>query len=204
MDPLADQFPSYTPYHYVHNNPVNLVDPTGMSAETVIVPNVDDRAKILSDINSQAAGKFEFDITGELVQVESGSPETGSTYLADRLVEAIESDNVISISISETIEVGGKSYSLSENGQGATAGAKANGDQRVVVTGRGHTGATDVNGNQLNQSSADVLNHELVGHAIPGAVGTDTGNAVSNENKIRSDRNETLRASDPDHTEKPK
>jgi len=32
VEPLARDFPSYTPYHYVHNSPVNLVDPTGMSA----------------------------------------------------------------------------------------------------------------------------------------------------------------------------
>ncbi|MEO1023289.1 MAG: RHS repeat-associated core domain-containing protein [Bacteroidota bacterium] len=32
IDPLVDQFPGWTPYHYVHNNPLNLVDPTGMSA----------------------------------------------------------------------------------------------------------------------------------------------------------------------------
>ncbi|MBO6793820.1 MAG: RHS repeat-associated core domain-containing protein [Balneolaceae bacterium] len=31
-DPLEDQFPGWTPYHYVHNTPLNLVDPTGMSA----------------------------------------------------------------------------------------------------------------------------------------------------------------------------
>ena len=35
VDPLASSFPSYTPYHYVHGNPVNLIDPTGMSAEIV-------------------------------------------------------------------------------------------------------------------------------------------------------------------------
>ncbi|MGG5507126.1 MULTISPECIES: RHS repeat-associated core domain-containing protein [unclassified Myroides] len=33
VDPLAEQFPGWNPYHYVHNNPINLVDPTGMSAE---------------------------------------------------------------------------------------------------------------------------------------------------------------------------
>jgi RHS repeat-associated protein len=32
VDPLAHEFPSWTPYHYVHNNPVNLVDPDGRSA----------------------------------------------------------------------------------------------------------------------------------------------------------------------------
>ncbi|EHQ40953.1 hypothetical protein [Myroides odoratus] len=33
VDPLAEQFPTWTPYHYVHNNPINLVDPTGMKGE---------------------------------------------------------------------------------------------------------------------------------------------------------------------------
>ncbi len=33
VDPLADEFPSWMPYHYVHNNPIVLIDPTGMSAD---------------------------------------------------------------------------------------------------------------------------------------------------------------------------
>ncbi len=33
VDPLAEDFCSWTPYHYVHNNPINMVDPTGMSAD---------------------------------------------------------------------------------------------------------------------------------------------------------------------------
>lgn len=37
VDPLADQFAAWTPYHYVHNNPVILTDPTGMKADTSIV-----------------------------------------------------------------------------------------------------------------------------------------------------------------------
>ncbi|MDR0227862.1 MAG: hypothetical protein LBI72_02195 [Flavobacteriaceae bacterium] len=42
VDPLAEQFPNWNPYHYVHNNPINLVDPTGMSAEWI--PGTDDKA----------------------------------------------------------------------------------------------------------------------------------------------------------------
>jgi RHS repeat-associated protein len=34
-DPLAENFTSWTPYHYVHNNPLNMIDPTGMSADWV-------------------------------------------------------------------------------------------------------------------------------------------------------------------------
>ena len=33
MDPLAEKYPGWNPYHYVHNNPIRLVDPDGMEAE---------------------------------------------------------------------------------------------------------------------------------------------------------------------------
>jgi len=34
MDPLAEDYASWTGYHYVHNNPINLIDPNGMNAST--------------------------------------------------------------------------------------------------------------------------------------------------------------------------
>ena len=37
VDPLASDFASFTPYHYVHNNPLRYTDPTGMSADDIIV-----------------------------------------------------------------------------------------------------------------------------------------------------------------------
>lgn len=33
IDPLADMFTSYTPYHFTRNNPISRMDPTGMSDE---------------------------------------------------------------------------------------------------------------------------------------------------------------------------
>jgi|688.fasta_scaffold02656_6 RHS repeat-associated protein len=33
VDPLAEKYPNWNPYNYVMQNPINLIDPTGMEAE---------------------------------------------------------------------------------------------------------------------------------------------------------------------------
>lgn len=39
VDPLAHEFPGWNPYHYVHNNPILLTDPTGMKADSTRIYN---------------------------------------------------------------------------------------------------------------------------------------------------------------------
>jgi RHS repeat-associated protein len=39
IDQLAEQFPGWNPYHYVHNNPILLTDPTGMKADSTRIYN---------------------------------------------------------------------------------------------------------------------------------------------------------------------
>jgi hypothetical protein len=36
-DPLSDEFPSWSPYSFVYNNPVRFIDPDGRAAEDVII-----------------------------------------------------------------------------------------------------------------------------------------------------------------------
>src|SRR5690606_4919656 len=49
VDPLAEQFVGWTPYHYVHQNPINLIDPTGMSADGWIEQNEDGKTTVTFD-----------------------------------------------------------------------------------------------------------------------------------------------------------
>jgi hypothetical protein len=39
VDPLASSYPGWNPYHYVHNNPILLTDPTGMKADSTRIYN---------------------------------------------------------------------------------------------------------------------------------------------------------------------
>jgi len=41
VDPLAADFASWTPYHYVHNNPLRYTDPNGLSADDIIIRGSD-------------------------------------------------------------------------------------------------------------------------------------------------------------------
>ena len=36
-DPLSDEFPSWSPYNFVMNNPIRFVDPTGLAPEDIIL-----------------------------------------------------------------------------------------------------------------------------------------------------------------------
>lgn len=47
MDPLAEKYPSWSPYNYVLNNPLGDTDPTGMCPESVC-PQGEEAAKIYS------------------------------------------------------------------------------------------------------------------------------------------------------------
>ena len=74
VNPLERSFSSYTPYHYVHNNPINLIDPTGMSADTAWVPT--------RDWNENDADNYAAFVNAEVKSMQDSGEESDCADLA--------------------------------------------------------------------------------------------------------------------------
>lgn len=74
VDPLADQFGAWTPYHYVHNNPLRYTDPTGMRADDIIVDSVE------YEVGATGEGESEFvqQTFAALNQIANGTDQQAS------------------------------------------------------------------------------------------------------------------------------
>ena len=72
VDPMADEFPAWNPYNYVLNNPLVLVDPTGMAPD----PS-GDCGNDVACLKGQELGRYLNDLPmtwGGIASAEVGSP----------------------------------------------------------------------------------------------------------------------------------
>jgi RHS repeat-associated protein len=89
VDPLAEQFPNYNPYTYTMNNPVNLVDPTGMAAEEVIIKG-EKKQEAFTQLQSSTKLKLTMDENGKV-----GTNDTKAESKSDKmLLKAINSTGI--------------------------------------------------------------------------------------------------------------
>ncbi|MFT3679262.1 MAG: SpvB/TcaC N-terminal domain-containing protein [Ferruginibacter sp.] len=216
VDPMAEKYPGLSPYNYCLNNPVKMVDPNG---KEVVIPNSKDRAAITKMINSKALGEFAIDKSGKLYQAKStGNSKKYSTYYRDQIAASIKSEYKIEIEIApKTIkpglgedkksmirEEGGTVYDVDKQAGGGVTFSGKGADitnQLVVISGNKNENLKDTEGNPLVDRPADILLHEIVGHAAPHILGKDSGNAVANENKARLQTGSKERASESGHHE---
>ena len=198
-DPVGELGLNFNRYAYVGNNPYSAIDPDGRVVESV---NPKMNNKFAQYVNSLAAGTFRVNKENKLELVsKSGNQSKKSEYYAKRLIEAIDSPNTIAVEIVDpsAIEQEVKD-AYTEAGGGATL-STSSGAQAVGVLDSKNLKLKDVDGKAIRDDPADILAHELVGHAIPNMVGSDTGNAVENENKVRDEVGSGLRMAEPDHKE---
>ena len=201
VDPEAKRYASVSAYISFLNDPIMYIDPTG---GVVVIPNVADREPLLKMINSRARGTFAINDRGELYMVKPEGSEGYSEYYRDRLNLAIADEDILELSISETLhdkffpeETLLDKEVDAEFGGGVTerefkrevVGPKE--DQHIktttrsVISGNPNTATEGADGKTYTAEPADILLHEIVGHAVPLMGHPDTGNAVENENKAR-------------------
>jgi RHS repeat-associated protein len=188
-------------YGYAGNDPVNKLDPTGKS----VFARKGQEDDIARRINNLTKARYAFTgRNGALRQVGEAPLMRGSrlretSYYDNRVRAAISSQKSVNISIADKVQDpinGEMSITDRRIGGGATY-TEENGDQTVAIARGGVIATTDTKGNPLPQSSAELLMHELVTHAIPGVTKQDMGRGLDNENRVRRELGMPQRAPDP-------
>ncbi|SCW66070.1 DUF6443 domain-containing protein [Mucilaginibacter sp. NFR10] len=211
VDPLAEKFQAISPYDYVADNPLKFIDEDGRD---IVAPNVSQRKQILSYINSQSSGKFDFNSKGQLYLKSKGNgDEKGkSKYYTSRLVAAIgDHKDVITLQIGDSYKdnSGNIKDTQKDGGGGATTKEtkilrepfRIEKEVDITLSGKESVEIQDVDGNKYKSSAAEVLMHELLGHGLPYILGKDTGDAIKDENKGRKEQGKKLRKEEKNHVE---
>ncbi len=195
IDELKRAYPKISDYTYVDNNPIIYVD---LDGKRFLIPNKEDRKAVLKMINSRARGVFDINKNGELVLINEKGSDGYSEYYRDKLIEGINDDNTIYISIGEIVNIpsfdhdkgefdfnriGMANVDIGDFGEGLTVGKQGT-NQIIFISGKSGI-IFDESGNRLRDEAADVLVHEIVGHAVPKAKERNDYDPIKEENKVR-------------------
>jgi len=71
VDPMLEKYPSWSPYNYTLNNPINLVDPTGMEADDPPLGMPREHGTFYSD----NTGSWKYDKHSDTWKGQNGSPD---------------------------------------------------------------------------------------------------------------------------------
>ena len=212
VDPLAEKYYGVSPYAYCLGDPVKNVDVDG---EKVRVPKRMDRSIITSYINKVSQGVFAVSSHGNLYLSRDTEEKGHSAYLKQKLIKAInDPNNIITIRISSVAKERDRNGNVvvvnvdKDHAGGVTLSQRyrQNGktfyEVEIILTGHPYDKIEDTDGNQLEDGPEWIFVHEFAGHAAPKTdAGTDTGNAIDNENKIRKELGKPLRKRNKKHVE---
>ena len=146
--------------------------------------------------------QYKVDKNGYLCADNVAKNKKGSAHYSKRLDAIIaEKEKKLTILISDKYTTpDGKTKDVEKKYGGGLTNTTNKADVKTVVTGKDHI-VHDTNGNEVKKSGGEVLIHEIVGHAAPALVGTETGNAVDNENIVRKELNLPEREKEERHYE---
>ena len=206
VDGKFREIPNESPYVGIGNMPIKFYDPDG---NKIICEDKNTQKEVLKAINSQAVGKFDFNSKGELILVsKKGDEKKYSKYFRDQLMKAInDTENSIIIKKAD------KAYNpdtekykdLSDYGEGVTFKEIYEDKDAPKVAQVYYSGKTttdkDENFKNMVLTVDEIIMHELVGHGIPYTTGSDTGDAVKNENKVREEMGKKKRHFTSGHKE---
>ena len=198
VDPLAEKYYPFSPYSYCAGDPVNKFDPDGKK----IYIAKGSRSTVLKMINCYSKTQYKVDKNGYMYVDNAAKNEKGSAHYSKRIdaVIAVEGKK-LTISVSDKYTTpDGKIKDIEKDYGGGLTNTTNKADVKTVVTGKDHI-VHDTNGNEVKKSGGEVLIHEIVGHAAPAIAGSETGNAVENENIVRKELNLQERGKEANHAE---
>lgn len=150
VDPLAEQFVGWTPYHYVHQNPINLIDPTGMSAELYDDPP-ENGTFVNGDVHTDSDGSWTYQ---NGVWYDNSGQE--NNFLQEITIETVSSDATVNV-FTETDGVG---HTYIQVGNNVFSNGRYNGSDSPSMGAYGVTG-DNVLIKYSGQEATDFINKRI-------------------------------------------
>ena len=192
IDPMAEKYPSISPYAYCAGNPIRYIDPDGKEVRIylddtnyVIYKNQElytSEGDLYNGVN-----QFAVNVMKDLISLEGTDIQ-----LSDRISQIIDSSNIHNIK--ETKKYNQTRSSISKKKKGIPTGSTVeynpykeetvNGDKRPPVVGLAH---------ELLSHSWDADNGSMNSNVLEEGIRMDEIDAINIENKVRKSLNLPIR-----------